>query len=115
MPSKPANSRWKRARKSEAAAAGAPAQGQAGETGAGSPPEAPVTRRRSKRAAARPPRVTKAKQTMGMLTRPEGTTVAELVDRFDIQPHSARAIISVLPRKVGKHAERGEDGRYRVT
>lgn len=57
---------------------------------------------------------TKADQLVAMLQRPQGASIAELVEAFGIQPHSATARISVETRRRGLKAKLA-DGRYTVT
>lgn len=59
----------------------------------------------------KPKKPTREQQLAEMLRRPEGVTVAQVQKAFDIQPHSARAQISVIGRKLGgTTAERAEKG-----
>jgi len=47
------------------------------------------------------PRVIKKALIIEMMRRPDGVTVAQLIDEFDILAHSARAILSVYGREIG--------------
>lgn len=55
----------------------------------------------------------KADLMMSMVKRPEGASVAELVEAFGVLPHSARAVVSVESRKRGLTVKTVE-GRLRV-
>jgi len=63
--------------------------------------------------AAKPPKVRWGDRLWPMLTRPEGVSIAEIMEAFKILPHTSRAYISVETRKRGKKAVL-RDGRYRV-
>lgn len=60
-------------------------------------------------------RPTRGAEVVELLRRKNGATIAEMVTRFGIQPHTLRAVISVESRKRGLKVERPEQGRYRVT
>lgn len=59
-------------------------------------------------------RRTRGDEVVDLLRRKNGASIAEMVTRFALQPHSLRAIISVESRKRGLKVERPEQGRYRV-
>lgn len=56
---------------------------------------------------------TKAEQLLGMLRRPRGATLDEVIKTFDIKKNSAYARISVVTRAAGVTVEH-VDGRYKV-
>lgn len=60
------------------------------------------------------PRVTRADEVVELLRRKNGATVAEMVTRFGLQPHSIRAIISVESRKRGLKVELVGRAHYRI-
>jgi len=62
------------------------------------------------------PKPKRADQLTAMLRRPEGVTIAQLQEAFGILPHSVRAQISVLGKKLGTKIESGraEKGAERV-
>ncbi len=47
------------------------------------------------------PKPKRADQLTAMLRRPEGATIAQVQEAFGILPHSARAQISMLGKKLG--------------
>lgn len=57
---------------------------------------------------------TRADKLMELLGRDIGVSVAELVGEFKIEPHTARAYLSVAPRARGTKAVL-RDGRYYLT
>ena len=65
-----------------------------------------------------PKKPTREQQLAEMLRRPEGVTVQQVQDAFGIQPHSARAQLSVIGRKLGgttaERAAKGEPLVYRL-
>ena len=58
------------------------------------------------------PKPKRADQLLEMLRRPEGATIAQVQEAFRILPHSARAQISMLGKKLGTKVEsaRAEKG-----
>jgi hypothetical protein len=70
---------------------------------------------RAAKAATKPAkRPTRGDEVVELLRRKNGATIAEMVARFGLQPHSLRAVISVESRKRGLKVERPHPGRYRV-
>jgi hypothetical protein len=73
---------------------------------------------RAKKAEPKAPRVTKQAKVIEALSRPEGATIAEIMEMTGWQEHSARGFISgAVKKKLGLTVERvTEDGRttYRV-
>jgi hypothetical protein len=59
------------------------------------------------------PRATKRERFDEMLRRPEGVALDEITGALKVQPHSARAMISVARKRLGKEIEL-VDGRYRL-
>jgi hypothetical protein len=59
------------------------------------------------------PRATKRERFDEMLRRPEGVALDEITKAFQVQPHSARAMISTARKRLGKEIEL-VDGRYRL-
>jgi hypothetical protein len=59
------------------------------------------------------PRATKRDRFDKMLQRPEGVSLDEITKAFEVQPHSARAMISVARKRLGKEIEL-VDARYRL-
>jgi len=62
---------------------------------------------------------TRHEQLEAMLRRPEGATIAQVQEAFGILPHSARAQISMLGKKLGtrvdaSRAAKGEALVYRL-
>ena len=74
--------------------------------------------RKKKPAEPKAPRVTKQAKVIDALCRPEGATIAEIMEMTGWQEHSARGFISgAVKKKLGLTVERvTEDGRtsYRV-
>ena len=65
------------------------------------------------------PKPKRADQLAEMLRRPEGVTIAQVQEAFGILPHSARAQISMLGKKLGtkvesERAAKGEPLVYRL-
>ena len=65
------------------------------------------------------PKPKRADQLTAMLRRPEGVTIAQVQEAFGILPHSARAQISMLGKKLGtkvdaSRAEKGAPLVYRL-
>ena len=65
------------------------------------------------------PKPTRHDQLAEMLRRPEGVTIAQVQEAFGILPHSARAQISILAKKLGtkvesERAAKGEPMVYRL-
>jgi len=65
------------------------------------------------------PKPKRADQLTAMLRRPEGATIAQVQEAFGILPHSARAQISMLGKKLGtkidaSRAAKGEPLTYRL-
>jgi len=65
------------------------------------------------------PKPTRHEQLETLLRRPEGVTIAQVQDAFGILPHSARAQISMLGKKLGTKVEsqwaaKGEALVYRL-
>lgn len=79
---------------------------------AAKPSKAP--RPRTKAATEPKRRPTRGDEVVELLRRKSGATIAEMVTRFGLQPHSLRAIISVERRKRSLNVERPEQGRYRL-
>jgi hypothetical protein len=79
---------------------------------------APKPARTKKPAEPKAPRVTKQAKVIEALCRPEGTTIAEIMEMTGWQEHSVRGFISgAVKRKLGLTVERvTEDGRisYRI-
>jgi hypothetical protein len=73
---------------------------------------------RTKKAEPKAPRVTKEQMVIEALSRPEGVTIAEIMEMTGWQEHSVRGFISgAVKKKLGLTVERiTEDGRvsYRV-
>lgn len=61
---------------------------------------------------AKPP--TRGDEVVDLLRRKNGATIQEMVQRFGIQPHSIRAIISVESRKRGLKVELVGKAHYRL-
>ena len=66
-----------------------------------------------------PKKSTRHVQLEAMLRRPEGVTIAQVQEAFGILPHSARAQISTLAKKLGtkiesERAAKGEPLVYRL-
>ncbi len=59
-----------------------------------------------------PRRVTNRDRAIALLSRPEGTSVPEMMREFGIASHSARSMLSVLRRDT--EIERTPDNRYRL-
>lgn len=59
-------------------------------------------------------RATRGDEVVELLQRKGGATIAEMVQRFGIQPHSLRAIISVESRKRGLKVELVGKAHYRI-
>ncbi len=57
---------------------------------------------------------TRGEQVLALLRRPDGATIDELVRRFDLLPHSVRAVISVESRKQGVKVELVGKAHYRI-
>lgn len=77
--------------------------------GPGKPP------RRSTKPAPKPVKgPTRGDEVIELLQRKNGATIAEMVTRFGIQPHSLRAIISVESRKRGLKVELVGKAHYRI-
>jgi len=62
---------------------------------------------------------TRHEQLEALLRRPEGVTIAQVQEAFNILPHSARAQISMLGKKLGtkvesERAAKGEPLTYRL-
>jgi hypothetical protein len=95
-------------------------------TASGSKPKKParksVAKKSSKPTSRKPepkaPRVTKQAKVIEALSRPEGATIAEIMEMTGWQEHSARGFISgAVKKKLGLTVERiTEDGRttYRI-
>lgn len=69
--------------------------------------------------AGQPKKPTRHEQLEALLRRPEGVTIAQVQVAFGILPHSARAQISMLGKKLGtkvesERAEKGEPLVYRL-
>jgi len=67
----------------------------------------------------KPKKPTRHEQLEALLRRPEGVTIAQVQEAFGILPHSARAQISVLGKKLGtkidaSRTEKGEPMVYRL-
>ena len=63
-------------------------------------PKKPKRPSRAKPAASKPKkRPTRAVALKAMVERPEGATLDEIMEAFGIQPHTARAMISLIIRK----------------
>jgi len=65
------------------------------------------------------PQPKRADQLTAMLRRPEGVTIAQVQEAFGILPHSARAQISMLGKKLGTKVDasrtaKGEPLTYRL-
>jgi len=65
------------------------------------------------------PKSTRHEQLEALLRRPEGVTIAQVQEAFGILPHSARAQISMLGKKLGRKVEsertaKGEPLTYRL-
>ncbi len=65
------------------------------------------------------PKPKRTDQLVEMLRRPEGVTIAQVQEAFGILPHSARAQISMLGKKLGtkvdaSRVEKGEPLVYRL-
>jgi len=54
---------------------------------------------------------TRHEQLEALLRRPEGVTIAQVQDAFGILPHSARAQISMLGKKLGAKIEGSRPGK----
>lgn len=71
--------------------------------------------RRPAKAATKPAkRPTRGDEVVELLRRKNGATIEEMVSRFDIQPHSLRAIISVESRKRGLEVDLVGKAHYRI-
>jgi hypothetical protein len=79
---------------------------------AAKPGKAP--RPRAKPATEPTKRATRGDEVVELLRRKNGATIAEMVTRFGLQPHSLRAIISVESRKRGLTVELVGRAHYRV-
>ena len=81
-------------------------------------PRKPAAEKTAKRAEPKAPRVTKQAKVIEALCRPEGATIAEIMEMTGWQEHSARGFISgAVKKKLGLTVERvTEDGRisYRI-
>jgi len=69
--------------------------------------------------AGQPKKPTRHEQLEALLRRPEGVTIAQVQEAFGILPHSARAQISMLGKKLGtkidaSRAAKGEPLTYRL-
>jgi hypothetical protein len=69
--------------------------------------------------AGQPKKPTRHEQLEALLRRPEGATIAQVQEVFGILPHSARAQISMLGKKLGtkiesERAAKGEPLVYRL-
>ena len=82
------------------------------------PPKAAKPRKGATRAAkpAMKPaqRPTRGDEVVELLRRKNGATIAEMVARFGLQPHSLRAVISVETRKRGLMVELVDRAHYRI-
>lgn len=84
------------------------------------PPSPPPVKEAKPPKAPKPPpvkrepvnRVGQTDKMIGLLRRLEGVSAQELVKAMGVKPHTTRALLSRLRRKMV--IERGEDGRYRV-
>ena len=54
---------------------------------------------------------TRHEQLIEMLRRPEGVTIAQVQEAFGILPHSARAQISMLGKKLGHRIDAARPGK----
>ena len=79
---------------------------------AGKPGKAP--RSRAKPAPRPAKRQTRGDEVVELLRRKNGATIAEMVTRLGLQPHSLRAIISVEGRKRGLTVELVGRAHYRI-
>lgn len=52
----------------------------------------------------KPKKTPRESQLAAMLGRPEGVTIQQVQEAFGILPHSARALISVVGRKLGGYS-----------
>jgi hypothetical protein len=60
------------------------------------------------------PRSLKKDRLVEMQRRPEGATIEEITEAFGILPHSARAMISVIAKRLGVEATRDDRKAYRL-
>ena len=63
------------------------------------------------RPTGQPKRPTRHEQLEALLRRPEGVTIAQVQEAFGILPHSARAQISMLGKKLGTKIEGSRPGK----
>lgn len=61
-----------------------------------------------------PKGVSKRKQVLDMLMRPEGVSIEEIAERFGWKRETAYACVKYDVRSYGFHGLRGRDGRYRA-
>ena len=79
----------------------------------------PKAKRTPKPETIKKPKIKKTDQLLEMLRRPEGVTIQQLQGAFNILPHSARAMISMAGKKLGRKIEgtraaKGEPLVYRL-
>lgn len=71
-------------------------------------------RQRAKPATEPKRQPTRGDEVVELLRRKNGATIAEMVTRFGLQPHSLRAVISVESRKRGLKVELVGKAHYRI-
>lgn len=89
-----------------------PAKGALRAPKASKPGKAPRARAKPATEPTRPP--TRGDEVVELLQRKNGATIAEMVTRFGLQPHSLRAIISVESRKRRLKVELVGRAHYRI-
>lgn len=77
-------------------------------------PTPETTEPTSKKTSGSHTKPTQPERMLEMLRRLEGVSLDELVAALDIQPHSARALISVHARKKHGLKVKATDGRYHI-